>query len=276
VGVGFEEFGSSVSIDGDVIAIGAPGTGLESGVAWVFRKSSVWAEIDSLGEDSGVEGDRFGSSVAVAGGVVLVGSFGDDVGSNADQGSAYTFYDFGDAWVGGERVTASVGAANDHFAVVSFTGTIAVSGSPYDDVGSNANQGSAYAYTLPPTDSDGDGLSDPHEGIIGSGSFDIDSDDDGLNDMDELNLHGTDPLDADSDDDGLTDFAEIATHATDPLDPDTDGDSFTDGEEVVAGTDPQNPFNHPAFPVPSLSAPGLMLLGALLSAVAMVAGRRRR
>ena len=40
---------------------------------------------------------------------------------------------------------------------------------------------------------------------------DADSDDDGLNDGDEVNTHGTDPNDADSDDDGLNDGDEVAT-----------------------------------------------------------------
>ncbi|MEL6342771.1 MAG: MYXO-CTERM sorting domain-containing protein, partial [Myxococcota bacterium] len=44
---------------------------------------------------------------------------------------------------------------------------------------------------------------------------DADSDDDGLNDGDEVNIHDTDPNDADSDDGGVNDGDEIA-NGTDP------------------------------------------------------------
>jgi len=49
-------------------------------------------------------------------------------------------------------------------------------------------------------------------------SPDADSDSDGLADLDEANLHGTDPLNPDTDADGREDSAEI-TAGTDPLDP---------------------------------------------------------
>jgi hypothetical protein len=38
---------------------------------------------------SGATGDGFGISVALAGDIALVGASGDDVGTNADQGSVY-------------------------------------------------------------------------------------------------------------------------------------------------------------------------------------------
>jgi len=116
-----------------------------------------------------------------------------------------------------------------------------------------------------PVDTDGDGLLDSEEIVIGTDPEDPDTDDDGLNDGDdetyttgtdpldddsdddglldgdEVNIHGTDPNDDDSDDDGLLDGEEIDTHGTDPLDDDTDDDGLTDGEEVdIYGTDPLN------------------------------------
>jgi len=88
-------------------------------------------------------------------------------------------------------------------------------------------------------DADDDGLLDGEEIAQGLNPDDDDSDDDGLTDGDEVDIHGTDPLDPDSDDDGLTDGDEVNVHGTDPLDADSDDDGLTDGDEVIVhGTDP--------------------------------------
>lgn len=69
-----------------------------------------------------------------------------------------------------------------------------------------------------------------------------DSDNDGINDYDELFVYNTNPLSADTDGDGLNDYDEIFRYETDPNNPDTDGDGLSDGDEVlVHGTDPLNP-----------------------------------
>ncbi|MEE8169673.1 MAG: hypothetical protein V3T70_03920, partial [Phycisphaerae bacterium] len=73
--------------------------------------------------------------------------------------------------------------------------------------------------------------------------LETDTDGDGLIDECEL-LIGTNPLLPDTDGDGLLDFTEVDTAVDgcpDPLNPDSDGDTLLDGEEVlVLGTDPCN------------------------------------
>lgn len=64
-----------------------------------------------------------------------------------------------------------------------------------------------------------------------------DSDGDGLTDVFERNVLGTDPRKADSDGDGLTDLRE-RDFGTNPLDRDTDDDGLSDGREVKVGTSP--------------------------------------
>jgi hypothetical protein len=98
-------------------------------------------------------------------------------------------------------------------------------------------------------DTDSDGLSDYYEEtVLGTTDpNDPDSDDDGLNDGDEVNTHGTDPNDSDSDDDTLPDGWEV-DGGLDPNDdtgdngaagdPDTDG--LTNAEELANGTDPND------------------------------------
>jgi hypothetical protein len=75
----------------------------------------------------------------------------------------------------------------------------------------------------------------------------LDSDGDGLTDEQEETL-GTDPFDPDSDDDGVFDGDEVNVHDTNPLVPDSDTDGFLDGSELAVGTDPLNPDDFPDVP----------------------------
>ena len=91
----------------------------------------------------------------------------------------------------------------------------------------------------PNSDNDLDGLLNGEEYERSTNPQDSDSDDDGLNDGDEVHTYGTDPLDPDSDDDGMPDGWE-ALNGTDPTQDDSseddDGDLLTNGEEYAFGT----------------------------------------
>jgi len=99
-------------------------------------------------------------------------------------------------------------------------------------------------------DTDDDGLDDGDEvNVYGTDPVDPDTDDDGLSDGDEIDLYGTAPLSSDSDEDGLTDADEVNEYNTDPNEQDTDGDGLSDGGEVNydedPGYDPYNPELNP-------------------------------
>jgi hypothetical protein len=90
-------------------------------------------------------------------------------------------------------------------------------------------------------DTDSDGLTDVEEANLGTDSNTADSDEDGISDGDEINVWGSDPLNPDSDDDLLYDGGELI-YETGILDLDTDGDFLSDGSEVyIYETDPTNP-----------------------------------
>lgn len=101
-------------------------------------------------------------------------------------------------------------------------------------------------------DTDGDGLCDSFERMLGTDMNKTDSDEDGLSDYEEFYVTDTHPCiydsvqagvsdsDADSDDDGLSNRME-ADRQTDAQNPDTDGDGLSDGEEIYEyGTAPLN------------------------------------
>ena len=98
-------------------------------------------------------------------------------------------------------------------------------------------------------DSDGDGLPDGVEYLLKGDWYSArpgdDNDGDGLTNIEEVRL-GTDPSRADTDGDGISDGEEVMRYHTDPLRMDTDGDGFPDGLEVALGTDPLDPRSVPS------------------------------
>lgn len=105
-------------------------------------------------------------------------------------------------------------------------------------------------------DSDGDGLSDAQEAILGTDPRNPDTDGDGLTDGEEVLKYGTNPLKRDTDGDLLSDWDEIFVYGTNPNNPDTDGDGWSDGLEVAQGTNPlvpDNPATQPATSTPTVT-----------------------
>ena len=96
---------------------------------------------------NGSADDRFGSGLAIDGTTLIVGASFDSVGSNAYQGSAYVYVLVEGVWVLQAHLFASDGVASDQFGIsVAIDGDTAIVGAPYDDVGVNEDQGSAYVF----------------------------------------------------------------------------------------------------------------------------------
>ena len=86
-------FGFDVAIDGATIVIGARGKDSYTGSAYVFRTTdggATYGQVAKLTASDAAEADRFGVSVAIAGGTVVVGAYGDDH-ADTNSGSAYLF-----------------------------------------------------------------------------------------------------------------------------------------------------------------------------------------
>jgi hypothetical protein len=77
-GEDYDEFGSAVSISGEIVVIGAFGdddNGFDSGSAYVFeRVGAEWVQSAKFTPSDGSDDDEFGISVSVNGDIALIGS----------------------------------------------------------------------------------------------------------------------------------------------------------------------------------------------------------
>lgn len=152
-GVGFDNFGWSVAVSGSTAVVGARGDSIGStsfgfqGSVYVFnRQGGIWVEEQKLTASDGVAGDSFGWSVAISGSTIVVGAPFDDIGGNVNQGSVYVFNRQGGSWVETQKLTASDGAADDHFGwSVAVSGSTIVAGAT-NELSGNFDQGSAYVF----------------------------------------------------------------------------------------------------------------------------------
>ena len=125
----------------------------------------------------------------------------------------------------------------------------------------NFTGGTLTYSSTPPPDTDGDGLIDPVELMLGTDPQDADSDDDGLFDGVDPTVKGrkgagfgededldgvispweTDPADPDSDDDGLFDGTESGLTAARTPDTDLGAGTFVADADPGSNTDPRDP-----------------------------------
>jgi hypothetical protein len=181
----YGNFGYSVAITGDTIVVGSPmesndasgvnssqvGTTASSGAAYVFtRSNNNWTQqVYIKASNTGAE-DRFGQSVAISGGTIVVGAPEEDSaasGINGNQanessynaGAAYVFAYTAGNWAQQAYLKASNNGLEDYFgSAVAISADTIVVGAPREDsnasgVGgtqaneSSVNSGAAYVFT---------------------------------------------------------------------------------------------------------------------------------
>ncbi len=151
-----DRFGTAVDLsdNGNTALVGSYrddiGSNTDQGSALVYTRSgTTWTQLtQKLTASDGAASDNFGYTVSLSGdgNTALVGLRLDDAGSNVDQGSAAIFARSGSTWTQRNRLFGADGTAGDEFGVVAAIngdGTTLIVGAYKDDVGSNANQGSA-------------------------------------------------------------------------------------------------------------------------------------
>jgi hypothetical protein len=154
-----DSFGTSVALSGDTALVGAASAKvgvvtIGQGSAYVFKRAgTIWTQQAQLTASDGAAEDQFGLSVALYGDTAVVGANRDNVGVNADQGSAWVFSRLGSKWIGpDQQLLASDGATSDFFgSSVAIDGdTILVSAPDDDNASSGPDGGSVYVFTRSP------------------------------------------------------------------------------------------------------------------------------
>ncbi|MBS3741971.1 MAG: FG-GAP repeat protein, partial [Candidatus Cloacimonetes bacterium] len=146
---GNDNFGYSVSIDGDYAIIGArydEENGEDAGSAYIFhRTGSTWTEQQKLTAADGGVDDHFGISVCIDSDYAIIGAR-EMPEPSTTSGSAYIFHRSGTTWTEQQKLTASDGGDGELFGVsVYIDGEYAIIGAQQDDDNGSAS-GSAYIF----------------------------------------------------------------------------------------------------------------------------------
>jgi hypothetical protein len=147
-----EKFGASVAISEDRIIIGAPednnGASIDQGAAYIFFRSGTnWIPQPKLTASDGLAFDNFGISVSISGNRAIVGAHRNNIGTNADQGSAYVFRESNPSWIQEAILTEADGAADDFFGYsVGISFDTAIVGAYGSDTPGITDRGAAYIF----------------------------------------------------------------------------------------------------------------------------------
>ena len=153
-----DQFGTSVSVDGDVALVGTayadPDGASDAGAAYVFERNAggtnAWGQVAELTASDPAAGDNFGYTVSVAGDVALVGSRNADPGSVTNAGAAYVFERSAggtNAWGQVAKLTASDKAEGNCFGhAVNVAGDVALIGAYAASPGGVFIAGAAYVF----------------------------------------------------------------------------------------------------------------------------------
>ena len=150
-----DQFGWSVSIDGDLAIAGAPmhdeSVGADAGSALVLRYwNSFWFPSEELEATDGAAGDQFGFSVSLSNNYAVVGS----LKYSTSTGAAYVFQETSHPadtaltdWQHTDRLVASDTSPWWFGTAVSLYGNMALVGAKGDDV-NGYSSGSVYSYNI--------------------------------------------------------------------------------------------------------------------------------
>jgi hypothetical protein len=145
-----DQFGASVSISGNNIAIGAPGTSGNAGAVYIYNGSvATWTLTDTLTEPGAVAGDQFGYATGMDGLRLVIGAPFRNFPGKAAVGTAYLFSSNGTNWTLNTNINLPPGQrhAGSHIgATVALSGAQLLVGAPDDSKGSHTLSGNVYDF----------------------------------------------------------------------------------------------------------------------------------
>jgi hypothetical protein len=147
---GAQRFGTSVSVDADVIAVGAvepDDSGLGPGSVYIYRFDGTdWIEQAILTTSDPTEVNSFGESVAVDNDVLVVGAHG-DFHAGLRSGAVYVYRYDGTNWFQQAKLVASDAAVGDQFGrAVAINNDVIVVGAWHSADENDIMAGSAYVF----------------------------------------------------------------------------------------------------------------------------------
>jgi len=111
-----DAFGVSLSLEGDTLAIGAPGADLaapNAGAVFIYtRLGSTWTLTDQLVATDAAVFDAFGQSVDLDNDSLAVGAWADD-DTAQNAGAVYVFRRVGPLWIEQQKLTAQDAGVSD-------------------------------------------------------------------------------------------------------------------------------------------------------------------
>lgn len=148
----FDRFGSAVAVSGTTIAVAAPNddhpAAVDAGSVFVFDLvGTTWTLTQVLRASDAAARDFFGTSIAMRGGTLVIGSPLDDNASGNNAGGAYVFTRSGTTWTQATKLASNDLAPSDQFgqAVAIVTSSRVLVGAPFDNA-AGVDSGSAYVF----------------------------------------------------------------------------------------------------------------------------------
>lgn len=88
-----DEFGTAVTLSGDLIAVGSPNDGSRKGSVHLYLRGGdgKWSQIQKISANDGAAGDELGGAVSLSGNDLLAGASLADLNGKVDAGKAYSF-----------------------------------------------------------------------------------------------------------------------------------------------------------------------------------------
>ncbi len=144
-------FGASVAVDGDLLAVAAPGDdtfGSNTGAVYVFRREQgSWIKETKITPGNLSEHAGFGHAISLSGEILLVGAYGNDEQAQ-DAGAAFVYRRSGTSWTEEAKLLATEPGQNHILGFsVAIDGDLAIAGAFGDRHGGTLSQaGSAHVF----------------------------------------------------------------------------------------------------------------------------------